>query len=89
MKAIHIIIIAIIAVAIVGTIIRFQTKYKYSCADDDQCYPCTRWMNCVNEEFYLRNTGRCRSGGEENYTRIECGCRQGMCATDKIRPLVK
>jgi len=89
MKAIHIIIFAIIAVALVGATIRFQTKYKYSCAADDQCYPCTRWMNCVNEEFYIRNTGRCRIGAEENFTRISCGCHQGMCTTDSVKPFVK
>ena len=89
MRSNRMIVALVLAVALIGAVYHFQAKYKYSCAADDQCYPCTRWMNCVNEEFYLRNTMKCRIGAEENFTRVICGCQTGMCQTKQILPLNK
>lgn len=81
------IILIVIIVAAASITYFSQMRYKYSCVDDEQCYPCTRWFSCVSEEFYMKNTQRCRIGAEENFSRIICGCGEGMCRATEIRPM--
>ncbi len=80
------VIAAVVIAVFVATVYHYQEQYKYSCVADTKCYPCTRWMNCVSEEFYLQNTAKCRIGAEENFSRIVCGCNQNRCDTLEIKP---
>ena len=76
-----------VGLALVGGIYVAEMRYKYSCQSDDHCYPCTRWMNCVSEDFYIQNSVRCRLGGEANVSRIVCGCSiRGRCETKVVKP---
>ena len=85
MKLKTFLIIGLVMIAAVAVTYRAQETYKYSCDSDVKCYPCTRWMNCVSEDFYLQNAVKCRIGGEENISRIVCGCQKNTCVRTELK----